>query len=650
MKLKRLLTFVFGACAAVTLCSCDEENKPVEPTPPVEEGGNTDSGNTGGNTDSGNTGGNTDSGNAGDTEKPTEPVKTQGDLIVEAVEKQIEASNTITLTTTFEQDTKDTYWSYNDSEELVSETYENKSKTVSVWTIAKTEDSFAIKMVNTFYCYYDNEVDSFSSETYILDGYSYIYDETGEFYVAEEIEIDDFDDVSDIIEDALSDIEITTEDKTALLDFAADLVDKTIDTTTNKITLTTDVKPIYTAISTYINSIDGDAKTLEAIINDALALADPTLRVSDLIDAGVVIGKMTVNEALAAIDEFLTENYQTTIQGIYDSILVDETFVDTLTAILVEEGLTEENVAAMLEQYKAIKIADLVADYKDITLYDLALSIVQNSNSTDEDDEVDVELVDEDTSEEATMPTIDEAAAMIKQMIAMPINQLNPQILADVKETLTNFKIEELKNIAEIEFNSEYQITKIKDVYTFSYSNKYSNYYDQTKFDIEECSTSVTMELVLSNDTTTIALPDDAVIINAPNSDVKIPEELDCFEYWYYFECEDVTGLSINDFKDDDKYDLYINLEENYDGINYIRSVWLQYDSVSEDGSIYTFNILECRINNCDEAIINLAGPNLEALSSTTVTVTFDRANATLSVDIPTIDADKLQEVLNKYL
>ena len=160
----------------------------------------------------------------------------------------------------------------------------------------------------------------------------------------------------------------------------------------------------------------------------------------------------------------------------------------------------------------------------------------------------------------------------------------------------------------------------------------------------------MTMELVLSNDTTTIALPDDAVIINAPNSDVKIPEELDCFEYWYYFECEDVTGLSINDFKDDDKYDLYINLEENYDGINYIRSVWLQYDSVSEDGSIYTFNILECRINNCDEAIINLAGPNLEALSSTTVTVTFDRANATLSVDIPTIDADKLQEVLNKYL
>ncbi len=317
MKLRRLLSFVFGASAALALCSCDE-NKPAEPTPPVDDSGN--SGNTGGNEntggntgDSGNTGGNE---NTGGNDTPAEPAKTQGELIVEAVKKQIEASNTITITVTQESNSEETFWDYNEDEELVSKTEKDDDGEVFEFTIAKTEDSFAIKVVNTYDYYdFDDELITVSKESFIIDGYFYAMHKSGDFYVAEEIEMDEFADVEDVISDAMANVEITEEDKAALVAAVVDLANKTIDITTNKIILTADVMPIYNAIISYINAIDGNTKTLEGIINDVLTLVDPTLKATDLIDAGVIVGKMTVNEALTAIDAFLTENYQTTIQG-----------------------------------------------------------------------------------------------------------------------------------------------------------------------------------------------------------------------------------------------------------------------------------------------------------------------------------------------
>lgn len=637
MKLRRLLAFVFGASAALALCSCDED-KPVEPTPPVVDSGNE---NTGGNE---NTSGNE---NTGGNDTPAEPAKTQGELIVAAVKKQIEASNTITITVTQESNSEETFWDYNEDEELVSKTEKDDDCEVFEFTIAKTEDSFAIKVVNTYDYYdFDDELITVSKESFIIDEYFYAMHRSGDFYVAEEIEMDEFADVEDVISDAMANVEITEEDKAALVAAVVDLANKTIDITTNKITLTADVMPIYNAIVSYINDIDGNTKTLEGIINDVLTLVDPTLKATDLIDAGVIVGKMTVNEALTAIDAFLTENYQTTIQGIYDAILVNETFVDTLTSILVEEGMTEQEVTQMLEQYKLLKISDMVADYKDITLYDLALSFILASNGSEEDFNAGVELVSEESSEDEqqTLPTIDEFAAMLKQMIAAPINQLDSSILANIKGMLKMTVFKEFKNVAEIEFNADYEIAKITNVSTIDVTNTTPNYYDNTKVDVKNMVFKHTIEILLSNDVTTIALPKDAVIVNDPNSDVKVPESFDCLEYYKLFKNDSgLSTISTHDYDDD----VYLGFVDKFDGIPYINDLILTLNDISQDGKTYSFTILDCYISNCGERIASLAGGNLQALSSTEVTLIFDRTTGELEVNIPTIDNVKLEEIIN---
>lgn len=638
MKLKKLLTFVFGTSAALALCSCTEDKK-VD-IPPVEEDGNTD--NTGGNTD--NTGGN---------EKPIEPGKTAGELIVDAVEKQIEASETITITVENDYYSKESYW-YSDENKYLD--IEGNTDSKVVFTIAKMNDSYAVK-AETSMTYLEDAFDkdtmsiikkpvTHTTEVYVIDGYRYYKED--DLYIADKIANEEFDSISEIIDNTIADVKISIEDKTALLKFAADLVDQTIDVNTNKITLTSDIKPMYTAFIEYINGINGDTKTLEDLINEGLALVDPKLNVIDIIDAGVLVGKMTVNEAMTAIDEFLTENYQTTIQGVYDTVLADEKFVSAFTKLMLEEGMSQADIEAMLAQYKQIKISDLVSEVKDIPIFELVIfAMYSYPGSTAPDDSL--EQVSTESTEDEDVSTIDDYVVMLKQIIAMPLNELDPNILENIKQIINGYDIKKLNNKIEVEFNSSYEIVKVSSLSEIDVTNTTPSY-EEGKNNILTIKGSQSVEIELSKETTTIALPAGAIIINGPNGN-KIPDELDCLDYWYYFDYDDiVSGFSAHDFGDDNEYDAYINFEDNYDGECYIGYVWLQYDGISQDGSTYTFKILECGIRNCGDSIITLAGTNLQALSSTTVTLTFNRTTGTLSVNIPTIDADKLQEVLNKYL
>lgn len=636
MKLKKILTFVFGTSAALALCSCTED-KTVD-IPPVEEDGNTD--NTGGNTD--NTGGN---------EKPIEPGKTAGELIVDAVEKQIEASETITITVENDYYSKESYW-YSDENKYLD--IEGNTDSKVVFTIAKMNDSYAVK-AETSMTYLEDAVDedtmsiikkpvTHTTEVYVIDGYRYYKED--DLYIAEKIANEEFDSISEIIDNTIADVKISIEDKTALLKFAADLVDQTIDVNTNKITLTSDIKPMYTALTEYINGINGDTKTLEDLINEGLALVDPKLNVIDIIDAAVIIGKMTVNEAMLAIDEFLTENYQTTIQGVYDTILADEKFVSAFTKLMLEKGMSQADIENMIAQYKQLKISDLVSEVKDIPIFELVIfAMYSYPGSIAPDDSL--EQVSTETIEDEDGYTIDDYAVILKQILAKPLNELNPNILENIKLIINGYDIKKLNNKIEVEFNSSYEIVKVTSLTEIDATNTTPSY-EEGKDDILIFRGNLSIDIELSKKKTTIALPAGAIIINDPNSNVKIPEELDCLEYWYYFECKDgIYGFNADDFEDYDKYDAYISFEDNYDGEYYIGYVWLQYDGISQDGSTYTFKILECGIRNCGDSIITLAGSNLEALSSTTATLTFNRTTGTLSVDIPTIDVDKLSEMLN---
>ncbi len=296
--------------------------------------------------------------------------------------------------------------------------------------------------------------------------------------------------------------------------------------------------------------------------------------------------------------------------------------------------MTEQEVTQMLEQYKLLKISDMVADYKDITLYDLALSFILASNGSEESSE----------DEQLTPPTIDEFAAMLKQMIAAPINQLDPSILANIKGMLKMTVFKEFKNVAEIEFNADYEIAKITNVSTIDVTNTTPNYYDNTKVDVKNMVFKHTIEILLSNDVTTIALPKDAVIVNDPNSDVKVPESFDCLEYYNLFKND--SGLSTISTHDYDDH-VYMGFVDKFDGIPYINDLILTLNDISQDGKTYSFTILDCYISNCGERIASLAGGNLQVLSSTEVTLIFDRTTGELEVNIPTIDNVKLEEIIN---
>ena len=236
--------------------------------------------------------------------------------------------------------------------------------------------------------YVDAEEEDFSSSmtVYLIDDYAYNYDAQTNTYMKSTMTL------SQLIEGTLTEAGLTA---TQVGAYVAQLEEILTEAGVTEEAIISELKESATVSESVMSwSVDykDEAntvldfaanydinKTLETALNEALTAMGADTNVDAILDSVGALGTLKVSQVVSTVDAYLTLNYQTNLQAIWDAALVDETVVGAL----LQAGVTQENINAM----KAIKISDLVTEYGEMTMDDvlaLVISMTQTETTTTE--------------------------------------------------------------------------------------------------------------------------------------------------------------------------------------------------------------------------------------------------------------------------
>ncbi len=196
---------------------------------------------------------------------------------------------------------------------------------------------------------------------------------------------------------------ISAEDEALLFGAIGEIVATVFEVKDGKGSISIDAKPAIVGALDYIKALDLDTKKVGDLVNDVLAVVDPTLKIADLLVEVKRVAGLTVNQALAEIDAFLTKNYATTLQGIYDELVADD---ELLAMVLQFAGAPADQMTEIMAQIKAMKIADMIEaeGMGDVVLYDMFIMM---------------------TGETEGAPNIDDFFGMIDSILAMTLAEFD---------------------------------------------------------------------------------------------------------------------------------------------------------------------------------------------------------------------------------
>lgn len=278
-------------------------------------------------------------------------------------------------------------------------------------------------------------------ESYIIDNEVYAWNENIEAWIKQSAEGEDIAKLTQIIKEVKNGTLISQEDKQKLYAKLGEFINTSFSVKDYKGTVSIDGAPHFKNFLKYFENLDHKTKTLSSILDDGLKLIDSELNTQKLLAKVKEVASLTVNQALAKIDSWLTTNYQTTLQGIYDKVVSNETLV---SMILDSMGVPTESREEVKARMKATKITDSVAQVGEVTLYNL--------------------LMGEIGSEE--YPTIDELFAQIESMLALTVEQLEQSgdlppfftLLGELSKSLT---VNRLDAKMDINFTDIFRIDSI---------------------------------------------------------------------------------------------------------------------------------------------------------------------------------------------
>ncbi len=242
----------------------------------------------------------------------------------------------------------------------------------------------AIKGMNSAGEIVSSEDSSSTISLYLIDDYAYNYDAQTNTYMKSTVSL------SQLIDGALTDAGLTA---TQVGSYIAELetvltqagvteeavlsaLKESASVSENAMSWSGDYKDEVNSVIDFLGNYDTN-KTLETALNEALTAMGANTNVDAILDSVGAIGTLKVSEAVATVNAYLTLNYQTNLQAIWDAALADETVV----AALQEAGLSSE----MIAQLKTIKIADLVTAYGEMTMDDvlaMVISMTQTETTT----------------------------------------------------------------------------------------------------------------------------------------------------------------------------------------------------------------------------------------------------------------------------
>lgn len=241
-------------------------------------------------------------------------------------------------------------------------------------------------------------------------------------------------------------------------------------------------------------------QTLESYINAILAELGAETTVADILATIATYGDYTMGQAYDELSLLIQEQTGMTVNELKNK-LIEEFDTEILEMYFPAEQLTE--ILATLEEIKAMDAAELIEPYKTMTVNDVIAMMYESGYNEEEVMPMDVMY------EEA--PTLEELIAEISQIVSMMTLE---DVLASmeysselIKSVLSNITINKLGQRAVLRFNG-YAISSVELATDVDLTEGIPNDF------LAKVVMKMTEKLALSNETTTITPPADAVLIH----------------------------------------------------------------------------------------------------------------------------------------
>lgn len=484
-----------------------------------------------------------------------------GLMLSEAVIAQLEATKSFSISATVNQIESEKSWQYIDGSPVqVIEYYETASNLE--FTVSQADGApitAHITLVAEDREAADDELKkSYTADVYIIGTQVYVYDEEMDAYVISAIDTAAVDQILATVTELTKGVSLDEAKKNELLTKLGDYAITTFNIVDNKGSVSIDLKEDASKLLKYLSELDMEKDTVEGVLDDALALVDPELTTAKLETELTRVMGLTTTAAIAEIDAWLTEKYNTTIQGIYDGAVADPTLSQIIkNAIRLSlEGTDVQDVNAEVEkifneQVKTFKIADAITEAQlgDVTLYELFVGYVMRADP-------------------AEAPDLATFMQSISQMLDMTLTEFETANETDVFSMLKyygeNTTVDALDAKVDLNFEGVFRLASVNAALNVGYTTT-SDSEIEGKTDVETNSISITVNISkLSDSTVDIKVPTDKAIYY----------DLD-YEYFYNYNSEFERVY----FNIDSYGKVIIKLDVNVDDeYIYISSLPLEYD------------------------------------------------------------------------
>ena len=512
----------------------------------------------------------------GATVERTPPVLT-GVVLTSAVIEQLEAAASMELKIeVVAKDEYKNYYMWDDEAPELSEYKGEQQATITATVSRDADGNVAFKLIGEAkdYSLSDDEIvdnpeyDTSAVELYFVDNTMYLYDEDLDAYLKTSYEgaMEELGMAAETFEAMLEGVELSEEETGELLAAIGDSVIAALNIESGKGSVSIDLADDVNELLAYFAEIDTATDTLGGLLNDALALVDEELTIEALLDEVEGVAGLTISEALEAIDAWLTEEYETTLQGVYDTIVAEPRFAVLFANIYLERNpeATEDDIAAALDEVKAFKIADFITEQEmgEVVLYDF---ILMATGAASED-----------------APTCEEFFATVDSIVAMTFDQLSENMEMEFPfAEMAGVEILQLKAGYEVEFSPFFEIVKVNgsfviEVETEADSGIEGYDYVDTTYSYQSVSYSITN---IKTTAVEVTAPTEKVYEDFLSSKFEYMDD-EYLTYTVYFNhsvWED-EGVEVEDFS----MQMYIEME--------VAGVYSQISVYATDLSLDMFN------------------------------------------------------------
>ncbi len=278
---------------------------------------------------------------------------------------------------------------------------------------------------------------------YIIDNNLYEWSESATAWV---LQAEDSEEIAQIAQTVkkISDGELlSAEDEAKLFAELGEFINTSFSVKDYKGSITLDGKPHFESLLNYLKNLDLETKTVVELIDDGLKLIDSELTAQKVLAKVKEFANLTAEQALAKIDAWLTQNYQTTVQGVYDKLVAN----DLIAGFIADtSGVPAEDRENVIASIRDTKIADMIAEFKDVPVYDLIMSALGSGSE---------------------YPPIGDLFTQIDSILALTLAEFEQDflpfpILSSIKENSRYMTVNKMDAKMDIQFSNIFRIDSIQ--------------------------------------------------------------------------------------------------------------------------------------------------------------------------------------------